>query len=173
MNQTKQQSLFSTHEGEEKQYNLFIDGAARGNPGPAGIGIVLKQNNHAAAHHGFFIGHQTNNSAEYLALIVGLMILAEHAHQAGNPASVTIHSDSQLLVQQMRGVYKIKTPHIKLLAYAAQMLLHKVDAQFNHIPRTCNTVADRLANLGIDEKIKIPSVYARYLVDHHIAVKVE
>jgi ribonuclease HI len=125
---------------------LFIDGACKGNPGAAGIGILVTDSEGATlAEIGEGIGQTTNNVAEYKALIRGL----EEARSRG-AARVTVHTDSQLMARQMEGRYKINAPHLKALQLEAQALcrLFPGGVTLTHILREGNARADELANLG-------------------------
>ena len=126
----------------------FIDGGARGNPGPAGYGVRIEdQDGELVAELRGTLGIATNNVAEYHGLIAALAWLAEHGHR-----DVEIRSDSELLVKQMRGDYKVKNEGLKPLAARARLLmleLGRVDLQ--HVRREANKEADRLANLAMDE----------------------
>ena len=129
------------------QVGLFTDGAAKGNPGPAGIGIWMECNGVAIQEIGEYIGETTNNAAEYKALIRGLKL----AQELG-VARVDAFSDSELMVRQLNGIYRVKTPALKPLYDEARKLGRSFDAfQIQHVPRSENHEADRLANLGIQE----------------------
>ena len=125
---------------------LYIDGAARDNPGPAGIGIVIKDGNHILAEIGEFIGRTTNNVAEYRALLRAL----EEAKARGARA-VEVRSDSELLVKHLKREYKVKSPDLSPLYLEANRLLTSF-ARYTvtKIPRGANAAADALANRAID-----------------------
>ena len=129
-----------------------FDGGSRGNPGPAGIGIVLRaRDGTPLVTIGRFIGRATNNVAEYRALITGL----EKARELG-AKKLLIRGDSELIVRQMRGEYRVKNPDLKGLYDEAQFLLHQFDeAKIEHNYREKNTLADRLANLAMDRKADV------------------
>jgi len=128
---------------------LQFDGGSRGNPGPAGIGVVLRaQDGTPLVTLGRYIGRATNNVAEYRALITGL----EKARELG-AKKLLIRGDSELIVRQMTGAYRVKNPDLKELYEQAQHLLHQFDeARIEHNYRDKNTLADRLANLAMDRK---------------------
>ncbi len=148
-------------------YCLFTDGAARNNPGPAGAGIFLMNDKKIIFQKGFFLGHKTNNQAEYLALIIGLIVL----HQlVPSDKTIIIHSDSELLVKQMNGLYKVKNPELQQLFRAAYMLSKPLNLQFKHILRTSNKEADALANHGIETKNALPEEYRQVLDEYHINI---
>lgn len=126
----------------------YIDGGSRGNPGPAGFGVRLEDQGGAvlAELHGA-LGATTNNVAEYQGLLAALRWAAEHGYQA-----LHVRSDSLLLVKQMEGEYKVKHPGLQPLHREARMLAARIGrVTFEHIPRSLNAEADRLANQAMDE----------------------
>jgi ribonuclease HI len=131
---------------------LHVDGGSRGNPGPAGAGVVISdEGGRAVFEAGFFIGHQTNNAAEYLALIRAL----QQATALG-AGEVHIVSDSELLVRQLTGEYRVKNPKLEALYEQVQMLLLKVPRwQVRHVRREHNQRADELANLAMDRRADV------------------
>jgi ribonuclease HI len=122
---------------------LAIDGASRGNPGAAGIGVVIcDEAGHSLLEMGEYIGETTNNVAEYTALVRGL----EEARKLG-ATSIVIQTDSELLARQIRGVYRVKSPNLVDLYQDAISLLGQFDeAKIGHVPREENTRADKLAS---------------------------
>ena len=125
---------------------LFVDGACKGNPGAAGIGVLMTDADGATlAEIGEGIGQTTNNVAEYNALI---RVLEEA--QARGARRVTVHTDSQLMARQMEGRYKINAPHLKALQQEASALckLFPGGVTLTHILREGNARADQLANQG-------------------------
>ncbi|PIR66322.1 MAG: ribonuclease H [Parcubacteria group bacterium CG10_big_fil_rev_8_21_14_0_10_36_14] len=129
---------------------IFTDGGARGNPGPAGIGVVIKENGRTIKEYGKYIGETTNNQAEYRALISAL----ETAKEMG-AEEVNIFMDSELIVKQVKGEYKVKHPGLAPLF----LKLHNLRMGFKkfsvaHIRRERNTEADALVNKAIDEVLK-------------------
>ncbi len=131
------------------QVIINTDGGARGNPGPAGIGLVIKDENGKLLYsYGGYIGDTTNNVAEYSALIKAL----EESINLG-ATSARIQMDSELIVKQMQGVYKIKQPGLQELAAKVLVLLKKFKAySFVHVRREFNKEADALVNLALDEQ---------------------
>jgi ribonuclease HI len=130
----------------------YIDGGARGNPGPAGYGVHIEGPDGALLDelHGG-IGIATNNIAEYNGLLAALRWAKEQGH-----STVHIKSDSQLLVEQMRGRFKVKHPGLQPLHAKATLLAHEIGrVTFEHVPRELNKDADRLSNLGMDEAEKL------------------
>ncbi len=136
--------------------HAFTDGASRGNPGESGIGIILKteKGNTLAKWHGY-IGISTNNRAEYTALIA----LLERMH-AVPCERLIIHSDSELMIRQLTGRYKVKDAALKECHRRAAALLgaQTFRTVLRHVPRTMNRDADRLANLAIDTRAKLENV---------------
>ncbi len=135
------------------QWKLYVDGASRGNPGKAGVGIVIKKGETVVACHGFYIGHHTNNEAEYVALLVGLYFVKK---QIDTHESLTIYSDSELLVKQCTGVYRVKKAELKCLYDGVMNQLESMRYTIKHLLREYNTQADAAANEGIDTKKKMP-----------------
>jgi ribonuclease HI len=129
------------------RFRAFIDGAARGNPGPAGAGVyVPAEGSLPAEEHFEALGHATNNVAEYRALLLALKRAGER-----DATEVSIASDSLLLVQQMLGRFRVKAPNLQPLFQEA-FRRAKGFRRFAiaHVPREDNKKADRLANLGAD-----------------------
>jgi ribonuclease HI len=126
---------------------LFTDGGARGNPGPAAYGYVLEADDGTVlAAHGEKIGIATNNVAEYSALIAGL----EKALELGVPR-VEVVSDSELMVKQMRGEYRVKNEALRELFEEAGRLARRIgDVRFSAVRREHNELADRLVNEALD-----------------------
>lgn len=132
-----------------RELELYIDGASRGNPGPAGIGVVICRDNQVIKNLSFFIGNTTNNVAEYTALIYALQ---EAMIQKAD--SIKINTDSQLLYKQIKKDYKIKDLKLINLYNQVQHLLSgfkTVDIKF--IPRSQNRGADKLAKLAIKNRV--------------------
>ena len=127
---------------------VACDGASRGNPGPAGAGAqITDPDGVVLAEVAEGLGTATNNVAEYTAVIRGL----ERALELG-AASVLLRSDSQLLINQLTGTYRVKSPHLQPLHRRVRQLAAGFDSiEFEHVRRERNTEADRLANQGVDE----------------------
>jgi ribonuclease HI len=129
-------------------WRLFVDGAARGNPGPAGAGAVLfDPSGKKVAQDNRYLGETTNNVAEYQALLLGLEL-------ALNLGAKNLHvsADSLLVVQQLKGAYQVKAPHLSPLWQQVRKTLQKFDAcAISHVDRSLNHEADRLANQAIDQ----------------------
>lgn len=134
---------------KDEVFTLQFDGGSRGNPGPAGIGIVISAaDNTPVVTIGRFIGRATNNVAEYRALIAAL----QEAKRLG-AARIVVRGDSELVIKQMRGEYRVKHPDLRILHREAQDLLHAFDeVKIQHNLRHHNSLADRLANLAMDKR---------------------
>jgi ribonuclease HI len=130
---------------------VSCDGASRGNPGPAGIGVqITDADGTVLAEIAEGLGETTNNVAEYTAAIEGL----KRALELGG-ADVLLRSDSQLLINQLTGRYRVKTAHIVPLHQEVLALASKFDRiRFEHVRRERNTEPDRLANEGVDRMLR-------------------
>ena len=129
------------------KFILYSDGAARGNPGPAGVGIVIKKGVDTLLEASAYIGKTTNNVAEYMALIRGL----EEALLLGIK-EIDCFVDSELLAKQINGEYKVKHEGLVPLSHHLRELINKFKSfKISHTVREENKQADKLANRGIDE----------------------
>jgi ribonuclease HI len=128
-------------------HTAHADGGARGNPGPAGYGVVIHDaSGRKIAELSEYLGHQTNNYAEYQGLLAAL----RYAHANGIKA-LKIVSDSELMVRQMKGIYKVRNPELRKLYDEAQRLVRELDHfEIRHALREHNRDADRLANQAMD-----------------------
>ncbi len=126
---------------------IYIDGAAKGNPGPAGIGALLKDEKGVIISEiSKFIGEATNNIAEYSALLEALRESISLGFKY-----IEIRSDSELLIKQLKGEYKVKSSNLRFLFENAILLLNNFEKiEVNHIPREENKDADRLANKAVN-----------------------
>jgi len=146
--------LFADHEPERKpvpSYQANIDGGSRGNPGPAAYGVVLRDaRGEVAARLKKYIGQNTNNVAEYYGLIAALDYAQAHGIRA-----LRIESDSELLVKQMRGQYKVKSADLRPLFERARKMAQGLESfRIDHVYREQNREADALANQALDETSK-------------------
>lgn len=141
-------SLFDDDAPRSGRVNVWIDGGARGNPGPAGYGVHIEAPGGevlAELHGG--LGIATNNVAEYNGLLAALQWAVDQGF-----AEVHVRADSELLVKQMRGEYKVKNEGLKPLVARARLLVGRLDdVRFEHVRREQNKQADALSNLGMDE----------------------
>jgi ribonuclease HI len=153
------------HEGMSK-WKLYLDGASRNNPGPAGAGIVLYKNNELVQEGGYYLGLKTNNQAEYMALLIGLFEVKKIMKPNDQ---LLIISDSQLMVRQLQGMYKVKNPELKKCFSLAKYLLKDVPCNIKHVLRHENKQADAMANRGVDTKNEVPEAFVQLLKKHAIA----
>ena len=137
----------------EKNFIIYIDGGARGNPGPAGVGVHIETADDGTVlfQGGWFLGRATNNVAEYNGLVNGLA-----RAKALTADCVEIRSDSELLVKQMRGEYRVRNAALRELYQEASTLCRKFsEVTFTHVRREGNKDADRLANMAMDAKANV------------------
>jgi ribonuclease HI len=140
-----QPSLFSDSRGGSATAN--IDGGSRGNPGPAAYGVHIEQQDGTVTELKEFLGSCTNNVAEYRGLLAALQWAVDHGI-----ATLRIRSDSELLVKQMRGEYRVKNSGLLPLYDEARALIRTIGrVTFDHVRREFNKDADRLANEAMDE----------------------
>ncbi len=134
-----------------KRFIINTDGAAKGNPGPAGIGAVIKDSSGSIIAEVYeYLGETTNNQAEYQALIAAL----KRAQKLGGE-ELQVFADSELMVKQIAGIYKVKNEGIKpLFEEAKQMIKLFKSVSLKHVPREKNSEADALANKAIDEHFR-------------------
>jgi ribonuclease HI len=141
--------LFESRENPPAHYLIaHSDGGARGNPGPAGYGVVIQdETGNKVAALSEYLGHQTNNFAEYQGLIAALEYAIKHG-----PKALKLISDSELLVRQIKGIYKVKNEVLKDLHGRAKELIAQLDwFSIGHALREHNQEADRLANDAMDK----------------------
>ena len=132
----------------ERHLVAHIDGGARGNPGPAGYGVVIEDEaGHKLAALSQYLGHQTNNVAEYQGLIAALEFAVNKGHKA-----LKVISDSELMVRQIKGIYKVKNLTLRELHARAKQLIAQLEwFSISHVLRGHNQDADRLANAAMDK----------------------
>jgi ribonuclease HI len=141
-------SFFEPHDNPPAHYLVaHSDGGARGNPGPAGFGVVIKdESGRTVAALSEYLGRQTNNFAEYQGLIAALEYALKHG-----PKALKLISDSELLVRQIKGIYKVKNATLQDLHARAKELIKQLDwFSIGHALREHNQEADRLANEAMD-----------------------
>ncbi len=141
------------HEAQacEDVITAHVDGGARGNPGPAGFGAyVTDAEGNMLAELSEYLGHKTNNFAEYSGLLAALDFAVKNGHKR-----LQVVSDSELMVKQMTGVYKVRSPELKELYDRARTLTRKLEYfKISHVLRAKNEDADRLANEAMDRGMK-------------------
>ena len=148
-------------------WTVNIDGASRGNPGAAGAGVFIKKNDLAYRKEGFFLGKKTNNEAEYYALLLALFLLKS---EVAFDDCVIMRSDSQLLVRQMQGMYKVKKYELQQLYKIAKEESAHMNIVFEHVMREQNTTADALANEGVDKKRSLPIKFLDVLQRYEVFI---
>jgi ribonuclease HI len=148
--QSQSRNLFSSSHAKTPAHYLIAhsDGGARGNPGPAGYGVVIQdETGRKVATLSQYLGHQTNNFAEYQGLIAALEYAIEHGHKA-----LKVVSDSELLVRQIKGIYKVKNATLQELHARAKQLTTQLEwFSIDHALREHNREADDLANQAMDK----------------------
>jgi ribonuclease HI len=133
-----------------RTFRIEFDGGARGNPGPAGFGVVVRDaaDGQELLTYGKFIGNATNNVAEYSGLIAGLTKALELS-----ATSADVYGDSELVIKQMKGEYRVKNEGLRPLYEKATQLSRKfAGVKFTHVRREQNKLADKLYNRAIDKK---------------------
>ncbi len=127
-------------------FKLYSDGGARGNPGPAGCGFVLFDEERLVGFDAKYLGVSTNNQAEYQGLILGLKFAIKN-----NFKSLNCFLDSELIVKQLNGLYKVKNENIKpFFDDVTSLIKYFEEIKFVHIERSLNSFADKLANIAMD-----------------------
>lgn len=162
----EQLSIFDQKLLEVIPWKLYIDGASRNNPGPSGAGAVIVKDNHIVQQEGYYLGIRTNNQAEYLALLLGIFLAKQHMQRDDH---LLIISDSELLVLQMQGLYKVKDVELKKLSQAAHALLVGLFYRIEHVLREENKEADKMANRGIDQNHPVPEPFIKLLSEYSIS----
>ncbi len=163
-----QLNLFRSEDKNNDKLNhwqIFVDGASRGNPGAAGAGVYIKHNQKDFLKKGFALGTKTNNQAEYLAMAIAVFFIKQE--KTNNPV-ISITSDSELVIKQMQGLYKVKNPVLQNIKKLINALLKNTTPTFKHVLREKNKIADKLANEGIDKKNGIPKDFTILLKNYNI-----
>lgn len=142
------QPAFNPSPGTARERIAYIDGGSRGNPGPAGYGVVIQDGaGNTLDTLSQFIGKATNNVAEYRALLAALEYVLDH-----HCTRLQVYCDSELIVRQMQGRYRVQSPDLKPLhAHARQLTSRLEQFSIRHLPREQNCLADRLANEAMDK----------------------
>ncbi len=140
-------------DSDQHALQVWSDGAARGNPGPAGIGaLVQAPDGTVVAEVSEGIGVATNNVAEYRAALAGLRAARDHG-----ASEVHLRADSRLLIEQLAGRFRVKNPTLQRLHHEVRSVLAEFDrVRLEHVPRERNRAADRLANRGVDDWLAGP-----------------
>lgn len=145
------------------QWLVYIDGASRHNPGPAGAGVYIVKNKEPYVRKSFYLGTKTNNQAEYYALLLSLFFLEPLLHENDE---LHIFSDSQLMVRQMLGEYRVKDADLRPLYERARACLKNKNYAMHHVMREYNKIADRLANQGINDKEEPPAAFFTFCTNY-------
>jgi ribonuclease HI len=133
-------------------YRIFSDGGARGNPGPAASAFVIYDGDDLVGESSKYLGSSSNNTAEYFAVVMALTQFINKGFNK-NSKGIRFYLDSLLIVKQLTGEYKIKSPHLKILAMKIKELEKKISSEIKyiHITREKNKIADALVNKCLDE----------------------
>lgn len=132
-----------------KKIIIYTDGASRGNPGPASYGFTISSGGTLIYEEGKYIGATTNNVAEYTAVLEALKYLKNKF--PNKKLKISLFADSKLVAEQLSGRYKIKSPHLKIIIEKIKILAIELGGViYSHVPRSQNTIADRLANQALD-----------------------
>ena len=122
----------------------YVDGGSQGNPGPSGIGVIIDGCDSGPIRIAKWIGHQDNNVAEYVALMEALQYAVSLKAKA-----LHVYSDSQVVVRQMSGEYRCRSPRLYTLNFVCRKLARSIDFSISHVPREKNAEANRLANFAV------------------------
>ncbi|MFH1832484.1 MAG: ribonuclease HI family protein [bacterium] len=148
---------------------VYTDGACRGNPGPSGAGIyAITIDGSILLQESFYLGQKTNNQAEYLALAFAAFLIKNLLNEQDQQPIVFFVLDSELIVRQMTGKYKVKDHVLAQIKQSIDFLLQDISPQFKHVLRHKNVAADALANQAIDKKVKIPQKLLKFATDHRL-----
>ncbi len=156
------------HKTQSHTWTVFIDGASRRNPGQSGAGIFIKKDGETVCSEGFYLGIKTNNQAEYLALLLALYFIDRYASASD---TILIASDSELLVKQISGIYRIKNEGLQPLYLLAKQYFEIYPIELLHVMRDNNKEADALANKGLDSKKSVPDAFKELLKKHLISLE--
>lgn len=146
---------------------ISIDGASSNNPGPSGAGVFMKKDDQIVCQEGFYLGVKTNNQAEYFALLLALFFIKEYAK---SDDVIRITSDSELLVKQIGGSYKVRNEDLKPLHALAMVGLKQKNIDLLHVMREDNVEADKLAKKAIKTKKPVPQPFTQYIKTHGITL---
>lgn len=136
----------------------YTDGGSRGNPGPAASGVYVQNDKgEELTRFGVYLGNQTNNFAEYTAIIEALSWILKNQETIGTISLIECRMDSQLACRQLTGIYKVKHPQIKPLFAQVQLLQQTLAVPFFfiHVPREQNSIADSEVNRALDKELAL------------------
>jgi ribonuclease HI len=136
----------------KKYLVVHTDGGSRGNPGLSAIGFIIEEQGKTVYSYGKPIGIGTNNQAEYEAVAESLRWIVKKFHEKGEIVNISFFLDSLLVVQQLKGLFKIKHPDLRSRANVIHTLIQKTGGEvtFAHVPRSENSFADSLVNIALD-----------------------
>lgn len=151
-----------------QEVNLFVDGASRGNPGPASAGVFgyVGTPDQVVCEMGIYLGKTTNNVAEYAGLALALHLFTPQPTDP--PRILHIHADSLLMVRQFNGEFKVRNERLKGWFALVKDLARGINCTVSHVRREYNKEADRCANQGIDDKVAIPESFRKMLVERRL-----
>ncbi|HXS14561.1 MAG TPA: ribonuclease HI family protein [Candidatus Saccharimonadales bacterium] len=131
---------------------VFTDGGSRGNPGPAAYGVYIAEGETQLASFGKYIGTNTNNVAEYMAVVEAYNWLLSHRESLGNSSGISFFMDSQLICNQLNGLYKVKHPNMQSLYFSVRKKEQELGLKvtYTHVPREQNKKADAMVNRALD-----------------------
>lgn len=143
-----------------KHINIFTDGGSRGNPGPSASGVYIEDadSGDTLAEIGITLGVTTNNVAEYTAIVEAWNWIFENKSKLKSLSMINFYMDSNLAVNQLNGLYKIKNPNLRILLFKIRGRESEIGipAIYTHVPREQNKKADRLVNMALDNKMNLP-----------------
>lgn len=138
-----------------KTLSIFTDGGSRGNPGPAALGVVILAGDKVLHRIGKTLGITTNNVAEYSAILEALTWVEHNRELIGDISGINFFMDSLLACQQLKGIYRIKQPHLQELMIKIRKieLNLRLKITYTHVPREKNKEADKMVNLALDNNL--------------------
>ncbi|HEX8965002.1 MAG TPA: ribonuclease HI family protein [Patescibacteria group bacterium] len=138
-----------------KVLTIYTDGGSRGNPGPAALGVVIKEGDLTIHKIGKTLGITTNNVAEYSAILEALQWISQNRELIGDISGINFFMDSLLACQQLKGLYRVKQPHLQALMINIRKieLSLRVKITYTHVPREKNKEADAMVNLALDNNL--------------------
>lgn len=136
---------------------IYSDGGARGNPGPGACAFVIKSEGKIIAQDSKYLGSVTNNFAEYSGVLLALNYILENPVTRSNNQTTSFYMDSELVVRQLNGHYKVKSSSLQKINNEVRILLARIESNiiFENVPRIKNREADRLVNLELDRKHEV------------------
>lgn len=138
----------------DPHYEIYSDGGSRGNPGPGASAFVVYKNSEEIYKKSYFFKNTTNNIAEYFAALMAVTWVEKNTKNI-NTSSIDFYMDSELIVKQLNGIYKIKSDNLRRAYEKIKSILNKlkIKISFIHIPREKNKIADKMVNETMDENL--------------------